>query len=151
MYVEVVTKNGLSNISIIASSEKDLAILTDVFNRSSLNRAFRFKARPDSMAVRDGVVSSVTLNNDAFITTKYMKSIGFTVLKNKYYGYYFYNNRFMLYRRANSNVYTLYTNAKIATNTQGDYILVQKVEDDTLPVVKVAQFRQVSELERYLK
>ena len=151
MYVEVVTKNGLSNISIIASSEKDLAILTDVFNRGSLNRAFRFKARPDSMVVRGGVVSSVTLNNDAFITTKYMKSIGFTVLKNKHYGYSFYNNRFMLYRRANSNVYTLYTNAKIAKNTQGDYILVQKVEDNTLPVVKVAQFRQVSELERYLK
>lgn len=87
MNVEVVTKNGLSNISINGTSEKDLAILTDVFHRSSIKRAFRFKARPDSIVVREGVVCSVTLNNDAFITTKYLKSIGFFVQKNKNAGF----------------------------------------------------------------
>ena len=159
MNVDISTHNGVTSLSIIGSSAKDISVLTDVFGRKPIERVFKFNARAKNVIKRNGAVCSVVLNNDAYITTRYLKSIGFTAYRQLSQdregrslarGYFFVKGYVVLYRRKGSNVYIAYSNARLINPNDmrcGSWSVVQR--NGNIPAKRDAHFRFVSELDDY--
>ena len=161
MNVDISTHNGVTSLSIIGSSAKDISALTDVFGRKPIERVFKFNARAKNVIKRNGAVCSVVLNNDAYITTRYLKSIGFTAYRHlsqspnsgglpEYRGYFFVKGYVVLYRRKGSNVYIAYSNAHLTCPDDmrcGSWSVIQR--NGNIPAKRDAHFRFVSELDDY--
>lgn len=152
MRISTTTNNGVTSLELIGDSEKDIAILTEVFSfrRSALKRSFRFRARPTSIS-GSGAITAVTINNDAFLTKKYLIAVGFEVYKNlnaqkELAGYYYIKDTIVLYNRKNSNAYIVYKNAQLQRMKTWSLVQVDK----TKPVKRIGTIRKVSELD-YLK
>lgn len=169
MNVSVSTKNGVTSIELSGNDERELAALTAVFNRSALDRAFRFRARPTKI-LKNGCVGAVIFDNDAYLTNKYLKSIGFFCYKNergvapnkRVDGIYYVRGSVVIYNRTNSNVYLVYKNAKVektrfrrtlptdkgAAQRRNTYSVVQA--NKQYPVETKGHIRKVSELDALL-
>ncbi len=162
MRVNVSNKNGVVSLDIIAASPKDISILTEVFNRGQLNKSLNFKASPKSIK-RDAnnSIVAVNINNDAYITHDYLacngwrneyvkldinkgtRYVAFTKDKCAYKDL----SGIVLLHRPDSNVFTVYKNARIENN-QCDFL--QPYYDNT-NITKIHGIRFVSELDAVLK
>ena len=160
MNVDISTHNGVTSLSIIGSSAKDISVLTDVFGRKPIERVFEFNARAKNVIKRNGAVCSVVLNNDAYITTHYLRSIGFTLYSHfsqsknddepKHRGDFFVKGYVVLYRRKGSNVCIAYSNARLVCPEDmecGSWCVVQR--NGNIPAKRDAHLRFVSELDDY--
>ena len=170
MNVSIATKNGVVSIELCGIDEKEIAALTAVFNRSALDRAFHFRARPTKI-MNNGCVGAVVIDNDAYLTNKYLKSVGFFCYKNeriippnkkKLDGTYYMRGNVVIYNRKNSNVYLVYKNAKVektrfrrtrptdssVSQRRSTYSVVQA--NKQWAVKKVGHIRKVSELDALL-
>lgn len=169
MNVSIATKNGVVSLELCGNDEREIAALTAVFNRSALNRAFRFRARPTKI-LKNGCVGAVVIDNDAYLTNKYLKSVGFFCYKNergiapnkKLDGTFYVRGNVVLYNRTNSNVYLVYKNAKIektryrktrpedngAAQRRSTYSVVQA--NKQWAVQQAGNIRKVSELDALL-
>lgn len=169
MNVSIATKNGVVSIELCGIDEKEIAALTAVFNRSALDRAFRFRARPTKI-MNNGCVGAVVIDNDAYLTNKYLKSVGFFCYKNergvapnkKLDGTYYVRGSVVLYNRTNSNIYLVYKNAKVektrfrktrptdkgASQRRSTYSVVQA--NKQWAVKTAGHIRKVSELDALL-
>lgn len=159
MKVEVSVKNGVTSIELCGSNEKDIAILTDVFGRGLLDRHFRFRARV-SNTVSNGNICAVTLNNDAYLSHKYLVSVGFEVYQNHVSkrkgagtveedaGRYYKRGRMIIYNRRNSNLYRVYTNARLEREVliRGGIRWTVVQIDTSKPATILKYIRKVSEL-----
>src|SRR5574344_613967 len=160
MNVDISTHNGVTSLSIIGSSAKDISVLTDVFGRKPIERVFKFNARAKNVIKRNGAVCSVVLNNDAYITTHYLRLIGFTLYSQfsqhggddspKHRGDFFVKGYVVLYRRKGSNVCIAYSNAHLMNPNDmrcGSWCVVQR--NGNIPAKRDAHLRFVSELDDY--